>query len=46
MKITLRELFSSGGLVVRIQHFYCCILGSIPGLGTESPHQPIAGCDK
>ena len=27
----------SGGLVVRIQHFHCRGLGSIPGGGTEIP---------
>ena len=32
----------AGGLVVMIQHFHCCSLGSIPGLGTESPHQAAA----
>jgi len=29
-------------LVVRIQHFHRCGLGSIPGLGTEIPHQATA----
>ena len=29
------------GLVVRTQHFYCCGLGSIPGLGIEIP---TSGC--
>ena len=31
-----------GGLVVRILCFYCCSLGSIPGLETEIPHQDTA----
>ena len=31
-----------GDLVVRSQHFHCCGLGSIPGLGTEIPHQSAA----
>ena len=31
-----------GGLVVRISGFYCRGPGSIPGLGTESPHQADA----
>ena len=29
----------SGGLVVRTQCFHCCGPSSIPGLGTEIPHQ-------
>ena len=32
-----------GGLMVRIQHFHCCGPGSIPGLGTEIPHQAAVG---
>ena len=36
----LREFPS--GLVVRIQHFHHCGLGSIPGLGTEIVHQVTA----
>ena len=28
--------------MVRTQHFHGCSPGSIPGLGTETPHQPVA----
>ena len=31
--------FPDDDLVIRTQHFHCCGLGSIPGLGTEIPHQ-------
>lgn len=31
-----------GGLEGRIQRFHCCGLGSIPGLGIETPHQTAA----
>ena len=32
-----------GGLVVRIQHFYCCSPGSIPDPGTEISVPAAAG---
>ena len=35
-----------GSLVVRTQCFHCCGLASIPGLGTEKPHQATAHCRK
>lgn len=35
-----------GGLVVSTQGFHCCGLGSIPGLGTEIPHQVTAFHDQ
>ena len=31
-----------GGLGVRIWHVHCCRPGSVPGLGTEIPHQAAA----
>ena len=31
-----------GGRVVRIWGFHCCGPGSVPGLGTEIPHQATA----
>ena len=30
--------------MVRTQHFHLCGLGSIPGLGTEIPHQAAIHC--
>ena len=35
-----------GGLVVRIWHFHCHRHGSIPGLGTDLPHQAAAHCSQ
>ena len=35
-----------GGLVVRIGVFTTEVQGSIPGLGTEIPHQAVACCGK
>ena len=32
------------GLVVRIWHFHHFCLGSVPGLGTEIPHQATVCC--
>ena len=37
MSILKEPWESLGGLVVRIWHFHCCGLGSIPGQGTEIP---------
>ena len=42
---SLQKSFSRefcGSLVVRILHFHCCSPGSLPGLGTEIPHQAAA----
>ena len=33
---------AAADLVDRIWRFHCCRLGSIPGLGTELPHQATA----
>ena len=38
--------FPDDDLVIRTQHFHCCGLGSIPGLGTEFLHQAIACCSQ
>ena len=39
---SLKIGFFPGDLVVRIQGFHHCSLGSITSLGTETPHQAIA----
>jgi len=43
-KITVFLEFS-GSLVLRIQYFHYCSMGSIPGLGFEIPYKAIA-CHK
>ena len=40
--ITTKYREFPGGLVVRTQHCHHCSLDSIPGLGTEIPHQATA----
>lgn len=37
---------TTGGLMVRTQHFHHCGLGSDPRLGTEMPHQTCHGQNK
>ena len=39
---TTQEL--PGGPAVKAPRFHCCTPGSVPGLGTEIPHQAAAGC--
>ena len=34
------------GLMVRTWCFHYCVLGSIPGLGTEISHQAVACCSQ
>ena len=43
-KVNLWEF--PGGLWVRIQHFHCCGLGTIPGLGSRIAPQAAAFCGK
>ena len=33
-----------GGLVVKTQHCHLCCRASIPGLGTDIPHQVVVQC--
>ena len=45
LRFTLKREFP-GGLEVRTWCFHGCGLGSIPGLGSEIPHQAAPCCGK